>query len=146
MGFPGDAVLKNPPATAGDTRDAGSVSGLGRSPGVGNGNPLQYPCLENPHGQRSLVGDRPWSHKESDTSERLSIHTTGYYQILNIISLCYAVGSYCLLYIQRVSANPKFLIYPAPFHFGNLRFVLYVYRSISVLQVHLRHILDSTQK
>ena len=48
MGFPGGAVLKNPPADAGDTRDAGSVSGLGRSPGVGNGNPLQYSCLENP--------------------------------------------------------------------------------------------------
>ena len=83
---------------------------------------------------------------ESDTSERLSIHTTGYYQILNIISLCYAVGSYCLLYIQHVSANPKLLIYPPPFHFGNLRFVLCVWKSISVLQVHLCHILDSTQK
>ena len=34
----------------------GSVPGLGRSPGEGNGNPLQYSCLENPHGQRSLVG------------------------------------------------------------------------------------------
>ena len=69
MGFPGDAVLKNPPANAGDTRDVGSIPGLGRSPGVGNGNPLQYSCLENLHGQRSLVGDRPWSHKESDTTE-----------------------------------------------------------------------------
>ena len=69
MGFPGDAVLKNPSANAGDTRDVGSIPGLGRSPGVGNGNPLQYSCLENLHGQRSLVGDRPWSHKESDTTE-----------------------------------------------------------------------------
>ena len=69
MGFPGDAVLKNPSADAGDTRDVGSIPGLGRSPGVGNGNPLQYSCLENLHGQRSLVGDRPWSHKESDTTE-----------------------------------------------------------------------------
>ena len=135
MGFPGGAVLKNPPADAGDTRDAGSVSGLGRSPGVGNGNPLQYSCLENPHGQRSLLGDRPWSHKESDTSERLSVHTTGYYKILNIISLCYTVGPYCLLYIQCVSANPKFLTYPPPFHFGNLKFVLYACKSISVLQI-----------
>ena len=69
MGFPGDAVLKNPSANAGDTRDVGSIPGLGRSPGVGNGNPLQYSCLENLHGQRSLVGDRPWSRKESDTTE-----------------------------------------------------------------------------
>ena len=41
-------VVKNPPANAGDIRDAGSVSGLGRSPEGGHGNPLQYSCLENP--------------------------------------------------------------------------------------------------
>ena len=41
------AVL-NPPANAGDTRDADSIPGSGRYPGVGNGNPLQYSCLENP--------------------------------------------------------------------------------------------------
>ena len=40
-------VLKHPPASAGDTRNLGSVPGLGRSPGGGNGNPLQYSCLEN---------------------------------------------------------------------------------------------------
>ena len=40
MGFPGDAVLKNPPANAGDTRDVGSIPGSGRSPGKENGNPL----------------------------------------------------------------------------------------------------------
>ena len=41
-------VVKNLPAKAGDTRDMGSISELGRSPGGGNGNPLQYSCLENP--------------------------------------------------------------------------------------------------
>ena len=46
--FPGDSVVKNPPANAGDTRDAGLIPGLGRSPGEGNGNLLQYSCLENP--------------------------------------------------------------------------------------------------
>ena len=46
-GFPGSSVVKNPPTNAGDFRDAGSVSGLGRSPGEGNGNPLQYSCLGN---------------------------------------------------------------------------------------------------
>ena len=40
--------VKNPPANAGDTRDMASVLGLGRSPGGGHGNPLQYSCLENP--------------------------------------------------------------------------------------------------
>ena len=41
-------VIKNPPANAGDVRDPGSIPGSGISPGEGNGNPLQYSCLENP--------------------------------------------------------------------------------------------------
>ena len=44
-GFPGGTVVKNPPANAGDV---GLIPGSGRSPGGGNGNPLQYSCLENP--------------------------------------------------------------------------------------------------
>ena len=47
-GFPGGTVLKNPPANAGASRDTGSIPRLGRSPREGNGNPLQYSCLENP--------------------------------------------------------------------------------------------------
>ena len=46
-GFPGGTVVKNPPDNAGDTRDAGLIPGLERSHGGGNGNPLQYSCLEN---------------------------------------------------------------------------------------------------
>ena len=45
VGFPGGSMVKNPPANAGDV---GLIPGLGRSPGEGNGNPLQYSCLENP--------------------------------------------------------------------------------------------------
>ena len=41
-------MVKNPPANAGDVRDLGSITGSGRSPGGGCGNPLQYSCLENP--------------------------------------------------------------------------------------------------
>ena len=41
-------VVKNPPTNVADIRDAGSVPGLGRSPGGGHGNPLQYSCLDNP--------------------------------------------------------------------------------------------------
>ena len=44
-------MVKNPPANTGDIRDAGSIPGLGRSPGAGHGNPLQYSCLENPMGR-----------------------------------------------------------------------------------------------
>ena len=49
-------MVKNLPANAGYTGDSGLIPGLGRSAGAGHGNPLQYSCLENPHGQRSLVG------------------------------------------------------------------------------------------
>ena len=45
MDFPGGSVVKNSPASAGDV---GLISGSGRSPGVGNGNPLPYSCLGNP--------------------------------------------------------------------------------------------------
>ena len=49
--------------------DLGSVPGLGRFPGGGHGNPLQYSCLKNPHEQRSLVGYSPWGRKELDRTE-----------------------------------------------------------------------------
>ena len=47
VGFLGSAVVKNPPASAEDARDVGSIPGLGRSSGGGNANPLRYSCLEN---------------------------------------------------------------------------------------------------
>ena len=59
LGFPGGTVVKNLPAIAGDTTDVGLIPGLGRSPGVGNGITLQYSCLENPYGQKSLAGYSP---------------------------------------------------------------------------------------
>ena len=48
MGFPGASMVKNLPAKAGDVGDTGSILGPEKSPGGGNGNPLQYSCLENP--------------------------------------------------------------------------------------------------
>ena len=62
-------MVKNSPASAGEIRDVGSIPGSGRSPGEGHGNTLQYSCLENPHGQRSLAGCSPWSCRESVTTE-----------------------------------------------------------------------------
>ena len=47
-GFPGDSVVKNPPANSGNVRHTCSIRGSGRSPGEGNGSPFQYSCLENP--------------------------------------------------------------------------------------------------
>ena len=54
--------------------DPGLILGSGRSPGEGNGNRLQYPCLEKSHGRRSLEGCSPWSRWGSDTTEQLYFH------------------------------------------------------------------------
>ena len=64
MGFPGGSDGKESTCNVGD-----SIPGLGRSPEGGHGNSLQYFCLENPQGQRSLEGYSPWGHKESGTTE-----------------------------------------------------------------------------
>ena len=69
QGFPGKVAGKESACNAGDPS---SIPGLGRSPGEGIGYPLQYFYLENPHGQRSLVGYSPWGHKESDKTALLS--------------------------------------------------------------------------
>ena len=68
--FPGSSKGK---ASACNVGDPGSNPGLGRSPGEGNGNPLQYTCLGKFHGWRSLVGYSPWGHRESDRTERLHL-------------------------------------------------------------------------
>ena len=64
MGFPGGSMVKNPPANAGDAGDMDSISGLERTPGVGNVNPLQSSCLENSMDRRAwraaTHGVSPW--------------------------------------------------------------------------------------
>ena len=61
MGFPGSSAGKE---SAHNVGELGSISRLGRTPGGGHGNPFQYSCLGNPHGQRSLAGYNPWGCKE----------------------------------------------------------------------------------
>ena len=76
-------MVNNPPANAGTVEDRGSILGLGRSPGEGNGNLLHYSCLGNTR-QRSLVGYSPWSCQESDTgnvpmyTEQLSMYAINF--------------------------------------------------------------------
>ena len=67
--FPGGSDGKESTCNVGDLD---LIPGLGSSPVRGHGNPLQYSCLESPHGQRSPVGYHPWGHKESDATEQLS--------------------------------------------------------------------------
>ena len=62
-------VVKNLPASAGNVSDAGSIPGLGRYPGKGNGNPLQFSCLGESYGQRSLAGYKSIGCQESDMTE-----------------------------------------------------------------------------
>ena len=65
-------MLKNLPASAGDARDAGSIPGLGRSPGEENGNLLQYFCLDNPMDRGAWWTTVFGGHKESDMTEWLN--------------------------------------------------------------------------
>ena len=65
MGFPGGSDSKESTCSVGHV---GSIPGLGRSPGGGHGNPLEYSCLENPHGWGSLVDYSPQGHRELDAA------------------------------------------------------------------------------
>ena len=74
-------MVKNPSANAGDARDTSSVHRSGRFPGEGNGNPLEYYCVENPMDIPWTIPEEPgwlqWGHKESDTTEQHT-HTHTY--------------------------------------------------------------------
>ena len=72
-GFPGSSNGKESACNAGDR---GSIPGLGRSPGGGHSNALQYSCLENPHGQRTLVGYSPWVAKSQTRLRNKAQHCT----------------------------------------------------------------------
>ena len=67
MGFPTSLLCSDSKESTCNVGDLGSIPGLGRSPGRGHGNPLQYSFLENPHGQRSLVGYRVCGLTKSQT-------------------------------------------------------------------------------
>ena len=84
LGFPRDSVVKNLPANAGTTADAGSIPGSGRSHGEGKGNPLHYSCQDNPMDRGAW---RPTIHgvAEQDTAEQLST-------LFNGIATCASEG------------------------------------------------------
>ena len=78
--FPGGSDGK---ASAYNAGDLGLIPGSGRCPGEGNGNPLQYYCLENPMDRGVWEDPSPWGPKESDTTERL--------HFAHLISLCHVL-------------------------------------------------------
>ena len=97
---PGGSDGKESTCNAGDL---GSIPGLGRSPEGGPGNPLQYSCLENHRGQKSLAGYSPWGCKESNMTERLStaqdcsmpdssVHGISQTKILQWVAISYCRG------------------------------------------------------
>jgi len=81
---------KESSCSAGDSRDTGSIPGSEIS-GEGHGNPLQYSCLENPHGQRSLGGYSPWGHKELDMTERPNNHKHAIQQTCNSANMQFSM-------------------------------------------------------
>ena len=83
-------MVKNPPAL---WETWVQFLGLGKSPGGGHGNPLHYSCLQNPHGQRSLMGYSLWGHKESDMTEQLSI--------AQCVCVCVCISAQLCLTLQR---------------------------------------------
>ena len=88
LGFPGDSEGKESAWSVGYQC---SVPGLGKPPGGGHGDPHQYSSLENPHGQRSLVGYSPWSRKESHMTE----------QYVYILNICNPVCQVLLNFLKK---------------------------------------------
>ena len=100
MGFPGSSAGKESVCNA---RELGLIPGLGRPLGGGNGNPLQYSCLKNPQGQRSLVGYSPWDYKESDMTEHLRTAHSMHLMILFLMLFWYYFWNFRNFYIHMVS-------------------------------------------
>ena len=117
-------VIKNPPTQAGDLRPKrpkGSVPGWGRSPGGGHGNPLQYSCLENTHGQRSLVD---YSHGFTKSQTRLSNkHTHTRCPSKHVcVCVCVCVCVYVSLFSPvQLFATPWTVAHQAPLSMGILQ-------------------------
>ena len=98
MGFPGGTVVRNPPANAGDTRDAGSIPGSWWSPGGGSGNLLQYSCLENSRDKgvwRITMGPQRVRHNWAHTHTHTHTYTHWNYELPDFY-LRMTMPFYCL--------------------------------------------------
>ena len=108
-------MVKNLPTNAEDARDASLIPEWERSLGEGDGNPLQYSCLGNFMDRGAWRATDPWSHKESDRTEQLSMHVWGCYQrgehrdIGEGISATYLCLWLCRL-LSRACASLRWLV------------------------------------
>ena len=119
-------VVKNLPASTGDTRDTGLIPGLGRSPGEGNGNPLQYSCLKNPMGREAWQATVHRVIKSQTWLKRLSMYTLlfsfgfslGWDIFLHLFTLSLVcpwswseplVGSMCWLFVFSIHSTTLYL-------------------------------------
>ena len=119
---------------------------MGRSPGGGHANTLQYSYLENPHGQRSLVGNSPWDCKESDTTKKFSLfiaHNNYFFKSLQCIyynrRLLDKILFSCNLdniYIFLNTGKEVFYILIYRFHFPN-PYTIYLSQVISISMLTL---------
>ena len=128
LGFPGGSDSKESVHNAGDV---GSIHGLGKSPGGGYGNTLQYSCLENPHGQRSLARYSPWGWKELDVTEHIknknktlpkkptAILSTFYQVLPPPCEFCSTRFTSQLFHYSHYSLNQFLIICPRIFFFWN---------------------------
>ena len=108
--FPGGSDGK---ASTYNVGDPGSIPGSGRSPGEGNGNPLQYSCLENPvDGGVWEAVVSPWGHKESDTTEQLHFHS----MVHNIFSctLSHLILQHCAIGVSNTYKSAKYSSFVQP--------------------------------
>ena len=90
-------MVKNPPASAGDARDSGSIPGSGRSSGEGNGNPLQYSCLEDST-DRGAWQATVHGMAEMDMAEQLSIHVHTHNMLYSLLVECLDLSDYSVLF------------------------------------------------
>ena len=116
--FPGGAVAKNLPANAGDTGDASLIPGSGRSPGVGDDNPLQYSCLEN-----SMNRGAWWAIVHRVAKSRMSTHTHTHLQ-----------DFFSFLYVQNLITY----FFLAWHNIINVFFHFYFYKILFLSIEHLR--------
>ena len=144
-GFPRGTSGKNLPASRGDIRAAGLIPGLGRYPGAGHGNPLQYSCLKNPHGQRSLVGS-PQGRRELATTE-----ATQWYSTVNLLGgwLYYFLDSLgdIIPFLHNLFQEDKFCLFAQakPFITSVLIFVQVLFQQplFSILTFPLKLLLPA---